>query len=171
MILGNASVSTAFRGFSFTAMKILGTGWYMAYYFFNKKRAKIQSLKFNINPDLEITKVIWNLMDTKGIKTLLKLTLPGIRYRKNLFLLRTAKKLDFEFLNMMIKKSEDEFSINNAYSNLDKNYINELQDEENLNINKIKRMERIKEYIYDDERIGKFYILFHRLCKGQTPFT
>jgi hypothetical protein len=55
VILGNASVS---KGDSFKEnfSKVLGTGWYMAYFFFNSKEAKIQTKKFFINPSTDIAR-------------------------------------------------------------------------------------------------------------------
>jgi len=108
-------------------MKILGTGWYMTYYFFNKKGAKLQSMKSFINPDLEITKLIWSLMDAKGIDNIIKLTIPSIKYSENIYLLKTVKAINFKFLDKMIEKSENpDFKFNKECSLLEESYLKEL---------------------------------------------
>jgi len=155
VILGNASVSKGFTGFSATPMKIIGTGWYMAYYFFNKKRAKTQSLKFSINPDLEINKTIWNLMDTKGIKSLLKLTMPSIKFRNNYYFRKTVKTIDFEMLDALIEKSDKEdFNYKIMCEMMDKRYLKELDKQISLNEKKITKDNLIKESISTKEKEG-----------------
>ena len=101
--IGNASVSKGFKGFTGIPMRVVSIGWYMIYYYFNKKGANLQSMKFSINPDLDIMKTIWNLMDKKGINSLLKVALPSIKYRKNLYLLKTSQTLNFEILDNLIE--------------------------------------------------------------------
>ena len=55
--LGNASV---FKGEKFKEefSKFFGTGWYMAYFFFNLKEAKTESKKFFINPSTEVARKV-----------------------------------------------------------------------------------------------------------------
>src|SRR5690606_23911426 len=51
VILGNASMSKGHDVFkNHNYLQMLGSGWYFAYFFFNKKQASIQSIKFAINP-------------------------------------------------------------------------------------------------------------------------
>ena len=96
IILGNASVSKGHNQFDSKYLKILGSGWYMAYFFFNKKQASIQSIKFSINPNFDVAHKIWNMLDSKGIKDLLKLTLPRIKYSKRWYLKKTEEEITFE---------------------------------------------------------------------------
>jgi len=96
IILGNASVSKGHNEFDSKYLRILGSGWYMAYFFFNKKKANIQSIKFAINPNFEIAHKIWNMLDAKGIRNLLKLTMPRIKYSKKWYLKKTENIIDLE---------------------------------------------------------------------------
>jgi hypothetical protein len=105
VILGNASMSKGHNEFSGKFSKILGTGWYFAYFFFNKKQANIQSIKFAINPDYEVAQKIWNMLDTKGIKSLLKITLPGVKYSKKWYLRRTEQPITLERITKLIEKA------------------------------------------------------------------
>lgn len=57
VILGNASVSKGDL-FSQKFSKVLGTGWYMAYFFFNHEQAKLQSKKFFINPSVDVARKV-----------------------------------------------------------------------------------------------------------------
>jgi len=60
VILGNAAVS---KGQEFTAnyLKILGTSFYFAYFFFNSKKAKIQSQKYSLQPNFDVAKKVNNI--------------------------------------------------------------------------------------------------------------
>ena len=60
VILGNASISKGDK-FQENYSKFIGTGWYMAYFFFNKKEAIIQSRKLFINPSAEIARKVINI--------------------------------------------------------------------------------------------------------------
>jgi hormone-sensitive lipase len=104
IILGNASVSKGHGEFNSKYSKILGTGWYFAYFFFNKKKANIQSIKFSINPNYDIAKVLWNMLDAKGIRNILKLTMPRINYSKKCFLLRTEPEITLDYINDLLVK-------------------------------------------------------------------
>ena len=162
VVLGNASVSKAFTNFTATPMKVLGTGWFMAYYFFNKKQSKIQAMKFSNKPDFEIQKMIWNLMDAKGIKTMMKVAMPGIKFRKNLYLLKTAKILDFDFLDKLFEKSETvNFHQMKDYNLLDENYLKTINKENNDNNTTYKKPkmiigELIRESVDDKNHESKY---------------
>ena len=112
-ILGNASISKGDK-FQENYSKFIGTGWYMAYFFFNKKEAIIQSKKLFINPSAEIARKVinilskvWNLVDTKGIKNLYKLALPSIKYRKKLYFRRNLPEVNLGFISDMLFKLEE----------------------------------------------------------------
>lgn len=66
VILGNASVSKG-DTFKQNYSKFIGTGWYMAYFFFNQKEAKTQSKKFFINPSAEIARKVYINLTRFGI--------------------------------------------------------------------------------------------------------
>jgi hypothetical protein len=104
VILGNASVSKGHGEFNSKYSKILGTGWYFAYFFFNKKKANIQSIKFTINPNYDIAKILWNMLDAKGIRNLLKLTMPGVKYSKKWFFKRTEPEITLDVIKELMEK-------------------------------------------------------------------
>src|SRR5690242_19929928 len=95
VILSNASVS---KGFAYEnkIIKFFGTGYYMAYYFFNKKNASLESKRFVLKGDNELNRAVWNLMDTKGIKHMLKGLLVGmipVKFRTKLYFKKTKKQI------------------------------------------------------------------------------
>ncbi len=94
--LGYASVSKSFSEYNNDIMRTATTGFYMAYYFFNKKKAQTQSKKFLMNPDSTVSQTIWNMMDSKGIKQAIKLALPSIKYNKKFFVKRTEPIITLE---------------------------------------------------------------------------
>ena len=59
IILGNAAVS---KGHEITTdyLKILGTSFYFAYFFFNSKKAKLQSQKYSLKPNFDIAKKVFD---------------------------------------------------------------------------------------------------------------
>lgn len=128
VIIANASVSKGFEmGNSY--FRNLVIGYYMAYFFFNKKKAIQQSKIFFINPNAEAARRVWNLLDTKVIQTLFKMSLPKIKYRKILFLKRTdyevTKERALEYIqkNNNLSQNPIIFKINNT--NQDKIFLGE----------------------------------------------
>ena len=95
--VGNAAVSTGFK-YESNYLKILGTGYFLAYYFFNSKHANIEVKKFSINPKFEVAHRMWNLLDTTGIKQLYRQSLINIKYRKKLYVKRNMKKITKEYI-------------------------------------------------------------------------
>ena len=57
VLLGNASVSKGFN-FNDNYLKVLGTGWYMAYFFFNQKNANLESKRFFIKPSSDVARKV-----------------------------------------------------------------------------------------------------------------
>lgn len=121
IILGNSSVSKGYGEFNSNYLKVLGTGWYMAYFFFNKKKANIQNIKFSINPNFKVAQKIWTILDAKGIKSLLKITLPGVGFSKKYYIKRTEDELTMEELSILIDLSLSKEKLNNRDSNIELN--------------------------------------------------
>ena len=63
VVLANASVSKGFEWVE--SLRYFGIGIYMAYFYFNKRKAILQWKKFFINPNAEAARTVWNLMDTR----------------------------------------------------------------------------------------------------------
>jgi hypothetical protein len=106
VIMSNASVS---KGFAYEnkIMKFFGTGYYMAYYFFNKKHASLESKRFILKGDNELNRAVWNLLDTKGIKHMLKGLLVGIvpvKYRNKLYFKKTKNAITLDYIQTLLDK-------------------------------------------------------------------
>lgn len=106
VILGNASLSKGFDAFKSNYLQIIGSGWYFAYFFFNKKQASIQSLKFSINPNFEVANKIWNMLDAGGVREILKLTMPSVKFSHKWYLKRTEPEINLEIIKSLIYKIE-----------------------------------------------------------------
>lgn len=107
--IGYASVSRGYGENKNDLVKKASTGFYMAYYFFNKRKAQSQSYKFLINPDTVVSQTIWNMMDAKGFKQAIKLVIPGITYSKKWWVKKLTPEMKLEdiiSLSNSIKKED-----------------------------------------------------------------
>ena len=88
------------KGYQFTDRFIrgLGIGWYLTYYFFNQRKAILQCKEFFISPKAEIARKVWNLVETKPILFLSKLTFQPIHFRRKLYLKRTDPEITLELI-------------------------------------------------------------------------
>ncbi len=103
--VGMASVSKGFKNKNNSLFnKVIQTGIYMPYFFFFKKNAEIQFQKFAINPDFEVALIIWNLMDCKYIKNLIKITMPNIKHSKKYYLKKEQEELTIDHLQEIYKE-------------------------------------------------------------------
>lgn len=102
VVLANASVSKGFEWVE--SLRYFGIGIYMAYFYFNKRKAILQWKKFFINPNAEAARTVWNLMDTRLLQFFFQLLLPKIKYRKILYLKRTYFELTKESVLELIKQ-------------------------------------------------------------------
>ena len=156
IILGNASVS---RGYveQNEFFKFFKTGYYMTYYFFNKKSAYRESKKFNLQNNPELNRAVWNLLDTKGVKHALKGFLTGIygiKFREKLFIKKTKPTITLPYIKkLMIKINED-----NSMNNFSSHYLDEIFHLPNGELLKTKPLL--------NEIDGKFFNI--RLCKNKT---
>ena len=105
--LGYAGVSKGFSEFNSEIMKKASAGFYMMYYFFNRKKALTQSKIFLMKPDTTISQTIWNMMDTKGIKQMVKIAFPSIKYNKKFFLRRIRPELTLQEILQLTEKAKD----------------------------------------------------------------
>jgi hypothetical protein len=125
VILSNASVS---KGFAYEnkIIKFFGTGYYMAYYFFNKKNASLESKRFVLKGDNELNRAVWNLMDTKGIKHMLKGLLVGmipVKHRMKLFLKKTKRPLNLDYVKSLHDKIKSKKFSHLNDSMIDSHYL------------------------------------------------
>jgi hormone-sensitive lipase len=106
VVLGYASV---FKGDTYDNkyMKFMLTGYFMTYFFFNRKRAMMESKRFSLRPKFETSRMVWNLWDTHVIKHALKGILAGIcsiRYRKKMYLKRSSKEITSLYVDEIISR-------------------------------------------------------------------
>jgi len=123
IILGNASVS---RGFveQNEFFKFFKTGYYMTYFFFNKKSAYRESKKFTLKNNPELNRAVWNLLDTKGVKHALKGLLTGIygiKFRKRLYVKKTKPQITLNYIKNLIAKINE----GNMMYNFSSHYLDE----------------------------------------------
>jgi hypothetical protein len=82
--LGNAFVSKSYVHES-KAKKYLYVSMYASYYYFFKGHRLEQNEYFCANPDLEIARGIWNLLENKVAKGLLGVVLPKIKVNNKIY--------------------------------------------------------------------------------------
>jgi len=66
--------------------KYLYTSLYASYYFFFKQKRLDQNDFFCANPDLDLAREIWNLLESKYIKKVFGRFLPNIRTNKKIYI-------------------------------------------------------------------------------------
>jgi len=100
--VSNAALSSGYR-YHQDYLNVIGTGFFMAFYFFNSKGAQIQVKKFSLNPDHKIALKMWNILDTDLVKQLYTTSLPRVTFRKKLYLLKQEKEINKDLLADMIE--------------------------------------------------------------------
>lgn len=163
MTLTNAALS---KGLNYkpTYLKVIGTGYYMAYFFFNKKKAQLQNKRFNVNPRFEIAHKAWNLLDTKGIKQAFKISLPNIKTRKKFYLRVNEKRIDKQYLNELKELVKNQKMSNLTQSmlenryNIDKSSDISSCDTDLMDISSFNG-DLLKESIKDREKNSKFIFI------------
>jgi len=98
--IGNASITTSNK-IDNEILKFIGTGFYFAFYFFNKKQAMTDTKKSFLTSNFDLSRKVWNLLDTKVIKSGYNgvlFAIANIKFRKKLYLKKTEKTIDLEYL-------------------------------------------------------------------------
>lgn len=153
--MGNASIH---KGFSFenNYLKFIGTGYYIAYFFFNRQRALLESKRFSLKPQLELSRKVWHLLDAKGIKHGYKGLLYGIasiKTREKLFFKKSFKPITLDYL----------YDINDKLSHGITNFpkLDEIKDIISLDI--LTQGEILEKSVKKDKRKNyvKIKLLFH----------
>jgi len=151
--VGMASVSKGFKNKNKSMFnKIVQTGFYMPYFFCFRKNADIQTQKFAINPDFEVAFMIWNMMDCKYIKNIIKLTMPSIKHSKKCYLGRekeelTINKLLEDYQNFLAKVKGETFAEKIQFDHnqiYEKFHQNPIGEKEQLEKEILKGIEREK---------------------------
>lgn len=150
--LGYASVSKVYKDFNSNFMRKANTGLYMAYYFFNKKKALTESKKFLMKPEGVVSQTIWNMLDQKPLKTMIKVALPGIKFNKKYYLKRIVPIITLDTIVELtnIAKTFQPISFQAKLNNNNQN--NTIKSELGPNFNEL-----IKEKI-DNETTNDDYV-------------
>jgi hypothetical protein len=173
--IGNASI---FEGENYNnqIFKFFGTGYFLAFYFFNKKQAVKDTKKSFLYSNFELSRKFWNLLDTKIIKSGYKGvlgTISNIKFRRKLFLKKTEKRIDLKILkkynddiNSGIIYEQEEINIESSHLNFEDIYQNKKQEKEG-ELFTFKRNRKL-----NDSKIFFLYYFFIsyfliRLCKGK----
>ena len=107
--IGNASLSTA-NNITNDILKFIGTGFCFAFYFLNPKKAIQETKKSFINTKFDLSIKVWNLLDTRVIKSGYNgvlFAIANISFRKKLFLLKTEKQIDVQYLQRSNEEIKD----------------------------------------------------------------
>ncbi len=115
--MANAAVS---KGNQITDrfLRGLGIAWYLTFYFFNQRMASLQCKEFFISPKAEVARKVWNLVETKPILFLSKLTLQPIHFRRKLYLKRTDPEITLELILEYLENCENGNYLLDKYSHL-----------------------------------------------------
>ena len=126
-------------------MNIVTISTYYTYFFFNKKKAKVQSKKFLMSPDTKITLTIWNLLDSPSIKNMVKIALPSIKFVDKFFIKRIEPEITIDIIKQLT-------TLIKTFNPKDKNITNQIdkifnsnQDSNNENKEKEKEKKSIEE--------------------------
>eukprot|EP00347_Sterkiella_histriomuscorum_P013953 403362725 len=118
--LGNAFVSKAFIHES-KMKKYLYTSLYASYYFFFKTKRLEQNDFFCANPDLDLAREIWNLLESKYIKKVFGKFLPNIRINKKIYIPMTDVVMTLENINDL-PVFDQEYKARQAQKNQEKRF-------------------------------------------------
>ena len=100
-------------------MNIVSISTYYTYFFFNKKKAKVQSKKFLMSPNTKIALTIWNLLDSPSIKNMVKIALPSIKFVDKFFIKRLEPEITIDKINQLTNFIK-------TFNPNDKNITNEI---------------------------------------------
>jgi hypothetical protein len=101
--LSNAAVAKG-QKFKKSFYKAIGTGFFLAFYYFNKDHAEIETKRLAVNPKFEVAHKVWNLLDTSVIKQFYVKSLPSIKYRNKLFVKKYEREINLEYIAVLIEK-------------------------------------------------------------------
>ena len=121
IILANSSVDKSLCRKE-NSLKLIKSGFYMAYFFLFKEKAKVNFEKYLLKPNFNVSRQVWDLMDTKGIRTFSKIGYPTISKRNSYLLnlnyfeysIDDLEKMLISFVNQEKEDKEEKESINNS---------------------------------------------------------
>ena len=96
--LGNAFVSKGYVHQN-RFRKFFTSGIYATYYFFFKEKRLDQNDYFSANPDLDMARQIWNLLDSPYIKKMYCRILPNIKINKKIYIPHSDTTITLDNIN------------------------------------------------------------------------
>ena len=114
-------------------INLVSSGAYFTYFFFHRKKALIQSKKFFMSPDTKITLTLWNLLDSKPVKKMVKIALPSIKFVQSFVMKRTEPEIKLETILNLTSIIEKYNPNDNIIGNeIEKIFKKEKKEEEEI---------------------------------------
>ena len=114
-------------------INLVSSGAYFTYFFFHRKKALIQSKKFFMSPDTKITLTLWNLLDSKPVKKMVKIALPSIKFVQSFVMKRTEPEIKLETILNLTSILEKYNPNDNIIGNeIEKIFKKEKKEEEEI---------------------------------------
>ena len=66
--------------------KMFKQGIYGTYYFLNKKKRIDQMELINANPDMNLARELWNMLESKWIRQGMEIIIPSIKVNKKIYI-------------------------------------------------------------------------------------
>ena len=82
-------------------------GLYSTLYFFDRKKAIVESKNFFLKPELDALLTLWNMLDKPFFYNLVKIAFPSIKYNHKFFIKRTQKEIDIKLIEELCHKTEN----------------------------------------------------------------
>jgi hypothetical protein len=162
--IGNSSIYEG-DNLGHEILKIFGTSFNFAFYFFNKKLAIEDTKKSFLNSNFHLSRKVWNLLDGAVIKSGFQGalgTICNIKYRKKLFLKKTENIITMEVLMDIDNKIKSGFIQNQNYSGFEYENTN---DNLSSNLDKEKKLYIYKRNKDFNDGILKFLQFFYFIIK------
>ena len=129
--VGSASISTG-NTYRDDIMKFIGTGFFLAFYFFNKKEAAKETKKSFLTSNFDLSRKVWNLLDTTGIKSGYNGVLNAItkiKFRQKLYFKKTVKTIDAVYVTRLNEEIKYGFVDREKEENFNNPNVNEESEE------------------------------------------
>jgi hypothetical protein len=94
------------------AKQLLYGGMYASYYFMRKQKRLEQNEYFCANPDLDMTRAIWNLLENKVVKGMIGKTLPKINVNQKIWIPMIDNTDAFKIENILSGKIPEISEVN-----------------------------------------------------------
>mmetsp|Transcript_12581 Transcript_12581/g.10792 ORF Transcript_12581/g.10792 Transcript_12581/m.10792 type:complete len:246 (+) Transcript_12581:524-1261(+) len=87
-------------------MKKLTAGFGAIYYFFAESQANIKANLHYSSPNEQAAFKVWNMLEDKLVKGVMKVTLPSIKYCKKVYIYKTYKSVNLKLVQKMVQTGD-----------------------------------------------------------------